>query len=43
MTMETEGNCMYLFMRYRALHRVEDRMVKVGGIFHTAQNYARLV
>lgn len=43
MTMETKGNCKYLFMRYRALHRVEDHMVKVGGIFHTAQNYARLV
>lgn len=43
MTMETKGNCKYLFTRYRALHRVEDRMVKVGRVFHTAQNYARLV
>lgn len=33
----------YLFMRYVVLYRVEDRMVKVGRIFHTAQNYARLV
>ena len=33
----------YLFMRYVVLYRVEDRTVKVGRIFHTAQNYARLV
>ena len=33
----------YLFMRYRALHRVEDHTVKVGRIFHASQNYARLV
>lgn len=32
-----------VFIRYRALRCVEDRMVKVGCIFHTAQNYARLV
>ena len=29
--------------RYRALHRVEDHTVKVGRIFYTAQNHARLV
>lgn len=32
-----------LFMKYVALYKVEDGIVKVARIFHTSQDYARLV
>lgn len=33
----------YLFMNYIVLYRIEDDTVKVGRMFHTSQDYARLV